>query len=80
MCSEDLTQFGIYYSDQDSYDYSKHLKPIGEDPNAVFMATKQTKSKKTVSFDLPEDVFASKEEYAVGLMNQQNDNGKWTIP
>jgi hypothetical protein len=69
--NEDLTQYGIFYND--SYDYSKHLKPIGEDPNAVFTAKKESKK----SIDLPKDVFASNEEYKVGLLNQQNENGNF---
>ncbi|KAJ3400583.1 hypothetical protein HDV05_001013, partial [Chytridiales sp. JEL 0842] len=33
---EDAAMHGIYFKDE--YDYLKHLKPIGEDPSAVFLA------------------------------------------
>jgi protein LTV1 len=69
---------GIYFEDQDAYNYMQHLKPIGEDPNGVFIpSTEITKSsassttKKSVTFHLPDEVFPSKTESKIGLLNQQ---------
>ncbi|TPX64447.1 hypothetical protein SpCBS45565_g05862 [Spizellomyces sp. 'palustris'] len=42
---EDPSLYGIFFNDQDKYDYMKHLKPIGEDPGAVFMEPKATQKK-----------------------------------
>ncbi|TPX33000.1 hypothetical protein SmJEL517_g03962 [Synchytrium microbalum] len=37
---EDASLYGIYFDDQDSYDYTQHMKPIGEDPSAVYIDAK----------------------------------------
>ncbi|KAI8853949.1 hypothetical protein BC829DRAFT_260772 [Chytridium lagenaria] len=36
--ADDATNYGIFFKDQDTYDYVKHLKPIGVDPSAVFVS------------------------------------------
>ncbi|ORY42756.1 hypothetical protein BCR33DRAFT_717949 [Rhizoclosmatium globosum] len=38
--AKDVSVFGIFFKDQKDYDYTQHLKPIGEDPNAVFIDSK----------------------------------------
>ncbi|KAI8816229.1 uncharacterized protein EV422DRAFT_546605 [Fimicolochytrium jonesii] len=45
----DPSLYGIFFTDQEKYDYLKHLKPIGEDPSAVFMEAKNSQSKKDKS-------------------------------
>ncbi|KAJ3024879.1 UNVERIFIED_CONTAM: glycerol ethanol, ferric requiring protein [Siphonaria sp. JEL0065] len=37
---KDVSVFGIFFKDQKEYDYTQHLKPMGEDPNAVFIDSK----------------------------------------
>ncbi|KAJ3286689.1 hypothetical protein HK104_008911 [Borealophlyctis nickersoniae] len=46
VIKEDATMHGIFFSDHDSYNYLQHLKPIGEDPSAVFVEAKGKKDKK----------------------------------
>lgn len=41
LSGKDASLYGIFFDDQDDYDYLKHLKPIGEDPSAVFMEVKR---------------------------------------
>jgi protein LTV1 len=43
--------YGIQFDDS-KYDYMQHLKPIGEDPSAVFIAKKGVGKKKQQSVDL----------------------------
>lgn len=61
------------------------MKPIGDDPSAVYIESNPTKStpKKGIdfileeakqSFSLPSDVFASETEDAVGLLNRGDGN------
>jgi hypothetical protein len=49
---EDAVMHGIYY--KDDYDYLKHLKPIGQDPSAIYMsasnAPKQSKANVGIRF------------------------------
>eukprot|EP00842_Homolaphlyctis_polyrhiza_P000243 jgi/Hompol1/1219/HPOL_001061-RA len=40
--SKDPSLFGIYFRDQEEYDYMQHLKPIGEDSSAMFIAAKSS--------------------------------------
>ncbi|KAJ3038489.1 hypothetical protein HDV00_000586 [Rhizophlyctis rosea] len=40
---EEASMHGIYFADQDSYNYLQHLKPIGQDPSAVFVEAKSQK-------------------------------------
>ena len=35
---DDVAVYGIFFDDQDTYDYTQHLKPIGEDPTAVYFS------------------------------------------
>ncbi|KAI9207172.1 Low temperature viability protein-domain-containing protein [Polychytrium aggregatum] len=41
--SEDAAMYGITFSDMGSYDYLQHLKPMGEDPSAVYIEAKSSK-------------------------------------
>ena len=36
----EASQYGIYFNDQNDYNYLKHLKPIGDDPGAQFIGVK----------------------------------------
>ncbi|KAJ3192150.1 hypothetical protein HDU82_003302, partial [Entophlyctis luteolus] len=36
----DSSLYGVFFKNQKEYDYSQHLKPIGEDPTAVFVEAK----------------------------------------
>ncbi|KAI9017308.1 hypothetical protein BC832DRAFT_544158 [Gaertneriomyces semiglobifer] len=58
---EDPSLYGIFFKDQDRYDYLKHLKTIGEDPSGVFMEVKQPKKEKPAGITFVED---EKEEEA----------------
>ncbi|KAI9351987.1 hypothetical protein BDR26DRAFT_850171 [Obelidium mucronatum] len=40
VAKEDVSVFGIFFKDQKEYDYTQHLKQMGEDPNAVFIDSK----------------------------------------
>ncbi|KAI9320311.1 hypothetical protein DFJ73DRAFT_877934 [Zopfochytrium polystomum] len=44
---EDPSMYGIYFDDQESYDYMKHLKTIGDDPSAVFVSARGAKEGRT---------------------------------
>ncbi|CAN6650374.1 protein Ltv1p [Trichomonascus vanleenenianus] len=71
--------YGITYDDS-KYDYMQHLKPIGSDPNAIFIARKDLEkpaAKKGGSFlkdgvALPEDVLPSQEKRKLTYQDQQN--------
>ena len=41
---EDPALHGIFFEDQRGYDYMQHLKPMGQDPAAVFVAAPQSKN------------------------------------
>ncbi|KAI8920237.1 hypothetical protein PhCBS80983_g05530 [Powellomyces hirtus] len=41
----DPSLYGIFFDDNDNYDYLKHLRPIGGDPSAVFMEPKGLQKK-----------------------------------
>ncbi|KAI8804773.1 Low temperature viability protein-domain-containing protein [Cladochytrium replicatum] len=43
---EEPSMHGIFFEDQGEYDYMQHLKPIGEDPSAVFMEAPKPKSER----------------------------------
>ncbi|KAI8589743.1 hypothetical protein BDZ88DRAFT_451884 [Geranomyces variabilis] len=43
--ARDPSLYGIFFEDNDKYDYVQHLKPIGEDPGAVFMEPKGSQKK-----------------------------------
>ncbi|KAI9297629.1 Low temperature viability protein, partial [Neoconidiobolus thromboides FSU 785] len=64
-------QFGIFFNDD--YDYTQHLKPIGQSSDGVFISGKKEekeKTKKSVSFLLPEEALPSEYKTDVGIMNQ----------
>ena len=61
---EDGTDYGIFFEKQDNYDYIQHLKPIGEDPSAVFIQATANSA-----------LFGSKSEMPVGLLNQPKIGG-----
>ncbi|KAA8896345.1 hypothetical protein TRICI_006911 [Trichomonascus ciferrii] len=69
--------YGITYDDS-KYDYMQHLKPMGQDPNAIFIAKKDLdrKPKGGIEFkeksQLPEDVLPSKETVKRTYQDQQN--------
>ncbi|RKO86707.1 hypothetical protein BDK51DRAFT_38137 [Blyttiomyces helicus] len=44
--AEDATMHGIFFKDVEEYDYMQHLRPIGGDPSAVFLAPKGEKKEK----------------------------------
>ncbi|EGF81192.1 hypothetical protein BATDEDRAFT_34791 [Batrachochytrium dendrobatidis JAM81] len=48
----DPALYGIFFKDQESYDYMQHLKPIGSDPTAMFVAAKsvQKPEKEEIKF------------------------------
>lgn len=59
----DPASHGIYFDDQNEYDYMKHLKPVGLDPNSIVVdavAEKQTsqslKNRKNTPVFLKEDL------------------------
>ncbi|KNC79020.1 hypothetical protein, variant [Sphaeroforma arctica JP610] len=63
---------GIYYDD--NYDYLKHLKTVGEDPEGVLIAAPKRKGVHIPDptapiIDLPADVFASETQNEVGMLN-----------
>ncbi|KAJ3158098.1 hypothetical protein HDU86_003050 [Geranomyces michiganensis] len=87
--ARDPSLYGIFFDDNDKYDYVQHLKPIGEDPGAVFMEPKGSQKKdksggikfvdddaseahtgRKVKFDMPSEVFASRYEEQVGMLNR----------
>ncbi|KAI8610371.1 hypothetical protein BC830DRAFT_1146115 [Chytriomyces sp. MP71] len=37
----DVSVYGIFFKDQEDYDYTQHLKQMGEDPNAVYLDSKK---------------------------------------
>ncbi|KAI9105935.1 hypothetical protein DFS34DRAFT_36912 [Phlyctochytrium arcticum] len=43
---EEASMHGIFFDDQDKYDYLKHLKIVGEDPSGVVMEAKNTRKEK----------------------------------
>ncbi|KAJ3070935.1 hypothetical protein HDU98_006039 [Podochytrium sp. JEL0797] len=43
---KDVSVFGIFFNDQHEYDYTQHLKQMGEDPSAVFLEAKQVAAEK----------------------------------
>ncbi|KAH6568993.1 hypothetical protein BASA50_000449 [Batrachochytrium salamandrivorans] len=45
VVQNDAATYGIFYNDQESYDYMQHLKPMGEDPTAQFIAVKSSQPK-----------------------------------
>ncbi|KAJ1552090.1 hypothetical protein HK405_012705, partial [Cladochytrium tenue] len=47
---EDPSMHGVFFSENDGYDYMQHLKPIGEDPSAVFVGTGATAARPGISF------------------------------
>lgn len=69
--------YGITYDDS-RYDYMQHLRPMGQDPNAIFIAKKDLdrKPKGGIEFKekshLPEDVLPSKETVKRTYQDQQN--------
>ncbi|ANB13752.1 Ltv1p [Sugiyamaella lignohabitans] len=79
--------YGIEYDDS-KYDYMQHLKPIGEDPSAVYISKKPTKEKQSFGKDgnlllksdyaaankvnLPSDVLPSKDTLKRTYQDQQN--------
>ncbi|KAI9010645.1 Low temperature viability protein-domain-containing protein [Hyaloraphidium curvatum] len=78
--------YGIFLDDRE-YDYTKHLKPIGEHGDAVFVAARKAEpARKTggalefreeerkVRFELPEEVLPSTVEDEVGLLNRAAEN------
>ncbi|KAJ1554927.1 hypothetical protein HK096_000029 [Nowakowskiella sp. JEL0078] len=82
---EDVTMHGIFFDDYDRYDYMQHMKVIGEDPQAVFVASKKSEKlirtgiqfkvneivadSRQVRFELPEEALPSTTEMEVGLLN-----------
>ena len=62
---EEAADFGIFFKKNDDYDYVQHLKPIGEDKNAVYIAANIKK----------DSLFGSTAEMDVGLLNQENTIG-----
>ncbi|KAJ3092144.1 Protein ltv1 [Quaeritorhiza haematococci] len=64
---DEASIYGIFFNDQDEYDYLQHLKPMGEDPSAVFIEPKkpavEEKKKGGISF---------KDEEAVAAMNDDD--------
>ena len=42
----DPSNYGIYFKNDDDYDYFQHLKQMGEDPSSVFIAAKTESNKK----------------------------------
>jgi protein LTV1 len=80
--------YGIFLDDRE-YDYTKHLKPIGESTDAVFVPAKTAapapvkrtggqlefkEEKKAVRFEMPEGVLPSAYEEEVGLLNRGAEN------
>ncbi|RKP20948.1 hypothetical protein ROZALSC1DRAFT_27618 [Rozella allomycis CSF55] len=68
---KDFTDYGIYFAD--GYDYSKHLKKSGVTPGVISLEAvkpKENDKMKKVSFQLPEDVFPSKDEEEVGFLTR----------
>lgn len=74
---------GIYFDDTAEYDYTQHLRAIGESTEAVFLEAPKREEKpkrsKDLEFkdqkdgiDLPADVLPSKVEMTVGVMNQSS--------
>ncbi|KAI8901322.1 Low temperature viability protein-domain-containing protein [Globomyces pollinis-pini] len=41
--TQDPSNYGVYFKNQDDYDYLQHLKPIGQDPSAVLVEPKHVK-------------------------------------
>ncbi|KAJ3272376.1 hypothetical protein HDV01_005559 [Terramyces sp. JEL0728] len=82
----DASNYGVYFKNQDEYDYMQHMKAMGTDPSAVFLAPNSGKKEVNVgikfhdkndahsmdskTLSIPSDVFASENEMEVGLMNQ----------
>ncbi|KAJ3313477.1 hypothetical protein HDV04_001931 [Boothiomyces sp. JEL0838] len=82
----DASNFGVYFRNQDEYDYLQHMKEMGTDPTAVFLAPKTGKKEANVGIkfhdkndaesmdskkiSIPSDVFASENELDIGLLNQ----------
>lgn len=78
--------YGIFLDDRE-YDYTKHLKPIGETGEGVFIAAKGSELVKRsggdlefreeprkVRFELPEEALPSRYEEDIGLLNRAAEN------
>lgn len=72
----DVSNFGVYFKNQDEYDYLQHMKPFGQDPNAV-VVTNDVQPKKGIQFKEQQnnELFGSKDELETGLLNQQGVTG-----
>jgi protein LTV1 len=80
----DVSNFGVYFKNDENYDYMQHLKTVGEDPNGIILGSESKKEEIGIRFkdadaklkmDLPSEVFASAEELNIGLLNQENTPG-----
>lgn len=75
---EDPALHGIFFQDQKAYDYMQHLKPMGEDPSAVFVSAPGSKSTPTTTIlggiSLPSEALPSGTETPVGLLNLASMN------
>jgi protein LTV1 len=74
---KDASNFGVYFKNQDEYDYMQHLKVIGEDPSGVFIDNAPKEKKQGIQFveESHAQVFGSKDELEVGIMNQEATMG-----
>ncbi|KAL1926005.1 hypothetical protein VTP01DRAFT_7098 [Rhizomucor pusillus] len=74
---------GIYFDDTAEYDYTQHLRAIGESTEAVFLEAPKKEEKpkrskelefrdKKGDIELPADVLPSNVEMSVGVMNQSS--------
>ena len=55
---EEASLYGIFFNDQETYDYMQHLRPIGQDPSSKFIPAQQPvcKQKKNQSLQLVDTV------------------------
>ncbi|KAJ2993252.1 hypothetical protein HDV02_002564 [Globomyces sp. JEL0801] len=79
--TQDPSNYGVYFKNQDDYDYLQHLKPIGQDPSAVLVEPKHVKPETLEDgenldlqmkkkLNLPSSALASNQELDIGLLNQ----------
>ncbi len=64
--------YGINFKDASEYDYMQHLKPIGDDPSAVFVPKKESQNSKNNGIIFKDNKFS--------LDNKKNKNIKKSTP
>ncbi|TPX40584.1 hypothetical protein SeMB42_g05932 [Synchytrium endobioticum] len=67
---DDVSVYGIFFEDQDTYDYTRHLKPIGQDTAAVYVSAASSGSSKKPSSTSTGGI-AFIDEDAANAMNEQ---------